>query len=95
MSVRCSFKQFSKYMYLRFLYRVLMFTTMFSLSFPSHFVGGSCFIHATCIYLRILVSNTVSISHIRDLTITDATFGSGIASLREHLNSTKFFVRFV
>jgi hypothetical protein len=25
-------------------------------------VGGSCFIYAICMYLRILVSNTISIS---------------------------------
>jgi hypothetical protein len=29
---------------------------------PVCFVGGKCFIYAICIYLRILVSNTISMS---------------------------------
>jgi len=37
--------------------------TLFDSSSHIYFVGGSCFIYVICIYLRIMVSNTISISY--------------------------------
>jgi hypothetical protein len=58
---------------------------------PFCFVGSSCFINVICIYVRIPVSNTISVSFNRTVTWRVSHMEQELLTLPEHLSSLSVF----